>query len=157
MIALRLKCSMLFSAELDELVGAGNLALCIAAGRFQALNGCKFSTYAFSYIRGYMLRSFTRVDGHHDSAQAWEQSLTLDAVRGYSESPETPFYRAELSARVWNAVAQLGGHQRAVIESVYSLDVPLTVYARSLGCKRDRVMKWKRSAVLSLRRSLGSR
>ena len=150
-IAAQLKQTMLYSAEWDELISAGNLALVKAAHRYQARNGCKFSTYAFKFIRGDMIRSFTRIDGHHDSGLIqWEPLADKPVAAQQVED----VYKSELSSKLNTALATLKARHRDTITAEFYEDRPLTEVARSAGHKRDRVMKWKRTALKHLRQSL---
>jgi len=166
-VASSLKSSLLFAAEWDELVAAGNLALVEAAGRFEARHDCQFRTYAYACVRGAMLKSFTRVDGHHGSARIQWCELEDTPV---AATQVEHVYRSELACQLQIALAALKPTHRGVIQAEYFADrpatapargwgsqrdrVPFTEVARMLNCKRDRAMKWKRTALKRLRRSL---
>jgi len=114
-----------------------------------------------------MLKSFTRVDGHHDSALLQWCELE-DARTGATQAAHV--YQLEMAQRLSTALATLKPRHRQVIDAEYFGDrpataptsswgfkndrVPLTEIARALGHKRDRVMKWKRTALKQLRQSL---
>ena len=147
-IAHRLKSSLLFSAEFDELVSAGNLALVKAARNYQARNNCQFKTYAFKFIRGDMIRSFTRIDGHHDSGRIqWEPLPENGSVPA---TQEAAFYRNEQQRLFTTMLDQLKPRQREVID-VYLRGDSLVAYATKNGWKRARVMKWQRTGIKQLK------
>src|ERR1043165_293044 len=137
-VAHSLKSSLLFSADWDELISAGNLALVKAGRRFMARNGCQFKTYAYKVVRGEMLRSFTRISGHHNSAMIEFEPL-IDAPVAPVQEQKT--YAAERAAIFNNLVSRLQPRHREVI-AAYVGGGSLVQMARRKGVKRDRLMKW---------------
>ena len=142
-IAGRLKNSLLFSADWDELISTGNLALVKAAHNYEARNECQFKTYAFKCVRGAMLTSFTRIDGHHDSAR-----IEFEPLGEYPIPPaqESEVYRRERATILELLVNRLQPRHKEVIQ-VYVDEKPLTKFATSKGMKRDRIMKWQRTGI----------
>ena len=148
-IAASLKSSLLFSADWDELISAGNLALVKAADRYEARNGCQFKTYAFKFIRGDMIRSFTRIDGHHDSALI--EFETLDVMSDLPVDPvqENAYYDRERRQLLTRFIDCLKPTHREVISAFLSGE-SLVQLARDKGVKRDRLMKWQRTGIKQL-------
>lgn len=141
-VAAALRRSSLFSADWDELISAGNLGLVKAARRFEGRNGCQFRTYAFMFVKGEMLRSFTRIDGHHDSALIpWEQLKDQPVEPAQEQS----LYGQEKRAFLTTMLDQLKPHHRAVMRA-YIDGRPIKRLAQEWGFKRDRVTKWQRTA-----------
>jgi RNA polymerase sigma factor (sigma-70 family) len=145
-LARRLKNTLLFSADMDELISAGNLALVKASIRFESRNGCQFKTYAFKSVRGEMLRSFTRIDGHHDSARVDFTPLGDYAIEAKQESV---FQRQEQTLIFNSLLNQLNPRHREVIDT-YLTGASLVQLARDKGVKRDRLMKWQRTGIKQL-------
>ncbi len=149
-VAHSLKQRCLFSAEWEELISAGNLALVKAAHRYEGRNNCQFRTYAFKFIRGEMLKSFTRIDGHHDSARLeWTDLKDVDPPQPATQVDK--FYQREMQRQLMAALSSLRPRQRDTITAEFFGERPLTEVARGWDCKRDRVMKWKRTALKQLR------
>ena len=148
-IAASLKSSLLFSADWDELISAGNLALVKAADRYQARNGCQFRTYAFKCVRGDMIKSFTRIDGHHDSAL-----IEFESFDDLSDLPVDPVQEKVYYDRVQRQLLTrfidcLKPRQREVINAYLSGE-SLAQLARTKGVKRDQLMKWQRTGIKQL-------
>ncbi|MEG2139937.1 MAG: sigma-70 family RNA polymerase sigma factor, partial [Bilophila sp.] len=61
-LALRLKAKLPRSVELNDLLSAGTLGLMEALGKFRAVLGIRFDTYAENRIRGAMLDELRRLD-----------------------------------------------------------------------------------------------
>lgn len=146
-VANTLKKSCLFSADWDELISAGNLALVKAAHRYEARNGCQFKTYAFKCIRGEMLKSFTRIDGHHDSAQI--EFVSLDDNYTTPPTQEQQVYWRERELIFQSLLVDLKPHHREVIDT-YLKGESLIQLAWDQGMKRDRIMKWQRTGIKHL-------
>lgn len=147
-VAHNLKSSLLFSADWDELISAGNLALVRAAqpGRFQSRNNCQFKTYAYKCVRGEMLRSFTRVDGHHDSALVRFEPLQEQPI---PPPQEGEVYSREQATILAHLISNLHQRHREVIDTYLSGE-SLVQLAHRRGLARDRVMKWQRTGIKSL-------
>ena len=154
-IALRMKSTLLLSADFDEIMSAGYLGLVLAARRFEGRNGCKFSTYAFPYIRGMMIKSFTQVDCHKHSAMLhW---VPLPDNLHAAKDIEADFYRSELRTQLASAIKDLQVHQRAIIEAVYLEERSVLSIAKDWNVKPNRLFKWKRSAVKRLSVKVGGK
>ena len=145
-IASSLKLTLLFSADWDELVAAGNLGLVKAARMFEGRNGCQFKTYAYKCIRGEMLKSFTRLDGHHNSALVEFEPLSEVPI---GPNQEQAIYESEKRRHLSIMMEHLKPRHRTVIEA-YISGLPLTRLARGWGFKRHRVVKWQRTAIKNL-------
>lgn len=145
-IAANLKQSLLYSADWDELVSVGNLALVKCAGRYQARNHCQFKTYAYKFIRGDMIRSFTRIDGHHHSALI-DFTPLVDYPVAATQQVEVEHQQ---HATILNSLlTALRPRQREVIDA-YLAGNSLVELARSKGVARDRLMKWQRTGIKQL-------
>lgn len=149
-VAASLKARLLYSADWDELISAGNLGIVRAAHNFRGDNNCTFKTYAFKCVRGEMIKSFTRIDGHHDSALIQWEALPED--KGYPAQQENLILRKEESHLFSSMLDTLKPRQRAVMD-LYLRGDSLVAYAKSNGWKRDRVMKWQRTAIAQLKRT----
>ena len=145
-VAHNLKSSLLFSADWDELISAGNLALVKCAHRFEARNGCQFKTYAYKFIRGDMIRSFTRIDGHHDSALI-EFTPLVDYPVAATQQVEVE--RHQQAAILSSLLTALRPRQREAIDTYLAGD-SLVKLARGKGVARDRLMKWQRTGIKQL-------
>lgn len=145
-VAAGLKESLLYSADWDELISAGNLALVKAADRYEARNGCQFKTYAYKFVRGDMIRSFTRIDGHHDSAL-----IEFTPLADHSIDPvqENVYYDRERRQLLTRFIDCLKPRHREVI-SAFLGGESLVQLARNKGVKRDRLMKWQRTGIKQL-------
>ena len=148
-LALRLKASLLFSADMDELISAGNLALVQAADRYEARNGCQFRTYAFKCVRGDMIKSFTRIDGHHDSALIEFESFDELSDLPVDPVQEQVYYDRVQRQLLTRLIDCLKPKQREVI-TAYLRGESLVQLARDEGVKRDRLMKWQRTGIKQL-------
>ena len=142
-LASNLKRRLLFTADWDELISAGNLSLVKAARRYEGRNGCQFKTYAYKFVRGDMLKSFTRIDGHHDSGLIQWRELE---DYSYPAPQETDFYQKERKQRLATVMDRLPDHQKLALLT-YINGGSLVGLARDLGHKRDKVMKWQRTAI----------
>lgn len=150
-VAAQLKQTLLFSADWDELISAGNLALVQAAHRYEGRNGCQFKTFAYKWVRGEMIKAFTRIDGHHNSALIeWEPLEDRPIAAQQIED----VYRFEIILKLNLSLARLKARHRDTIIAEYYEDRPLTEVARNARHNRDRVMKWKRTALKHLRQSM---
>lgn len=92
-IAGRLALELPSRVERDDLVGWGMLGLIGAADAFEPERGLKFSTYAYSRIRGAMLDELRRQDflprGRRESVRDTERALaTLQQRLGSQPTPE---------------------------------------------------------------------
>jgi len=79
--------------ERDDLMGFGMLGLIAAADSWDASRGLKFSTYAYTRIRGAVLDELRKLDflprGRREQVRALEQSLRrLEQANGSPPSPE---------------------------------------------------------------------
>lgn len=147
-LAHKLKSSLLFSADWDELIAAGNLGLVKAARNFEARNHCQFRTYAYKCVRGEMIKSFTRIDGHHDSARV--EFVSLDEMdQAVQPTQESDYYDSERRAILQQRLAQLDQRHRYVID-LYLRGDSIVAYARDHHWSRDRVMKWQRTGIRQL-------
>jgi len=146
-VANMLKTSCLFSADWDELISAGNFALVKAAHRFEGRNGCQFKTYAFKFVRGEMLRSFTRIDGHHDSGRI--ESVPLEDNYVTPAQQEDRIYDRERASIFQTLLNNLKPRHRETLNA-YINGESLVKLARTKGMKRDRIMKWQRTGIKNL-------
>src|SRR5262245_51953622 len=64
-----------YAADYDDVIGAGQLGLLQAARKFDPRKGCKFSTFAFPYIRSAM----QRVLGQEYTVRVPEKRLKKEA------------------------------------------------------------------------------
>lgn len=141
------------SIELDDLVGAGNLALIRAAARYspEEHGGAPFSAYARQVIRGAMIDS---IKG------ARYRDATHEAIDAAVETGSEPDMDAQIDAKrkaatVKKVVEMLPQQHRAVVERYYVDEEPtFERVAAELQVSIRTVKLYKSAAVAMIRVAL---
>ena len=94
-----------------------------------------------------MLRSFTRIDGHHDSGRI--EFVPLEDRYVTSAVQEERIYNLERASIFQTLLDNLKPRHRQTINA-YINGESLVQFARDKGMKRDRIMKWQRTGIKTL-------
>ena len=137
------------SSNREDLISCGNLGLVKASRNYKALNKCAFSTYAYKYVRGEMIRNFARPDGHHDSGRINDNlSCSLDETTKIPDdenrSPERVYAAKEKRRLLLQALATLDKKYQDILYSTYFRD-------ELIGRANNKLAKRKALAIKQLR------
>jgi len=158
--------------ERDEVVSAVDLALCVAARRFQPELQVNFLTFAFYSIRGILIRTIKsriehqetayglgRYESDADGLLAGEASgdHPLMESSGAAElecSPEHQFHLAELKSKCHEAFQQLGEFERKIVYWVDFKGHNVSATAKRLGYSRGHASMLRSLALRKMRAEL---
>ncbi|MDO8847879.1 MAG: sigma-70 family RNA polymerase sigma factor [Coriobacteriia bacterium] len=136
-------------AEFDDLVSAGNAALCRAAKKYDDARGAKFSTYAYKKIKGAILDRIAEV--RRVKSTEYPQ---MDVRRSAVDPDDYAFSRV-LHDDLACALDRLRDDERAVVSLLFGFDGSgrrtITEASEALGWSIERVMLTESAALDELR------
>ena len=152
---------------IEDLIQEGNLGLIVAAERFDTERGCRFSTYAMWWIRGFVSRATRDKTMNGRKLQSLDLPVDEDGdnIRADFTPDENivpPYELAEkneLKERVKEMVSCLKLCERRVIELRFGFDgTPehsLREIGEILGISKERVRQIEAKALGELRKLAG--
>ena len=149
----------------DDLFQAGCLGLLHAADHFKSDKGCKFGSYAYSCIHGYMLHHIRRgcsvIRPHRSGKRHRVTSLELSdgthreiADPAQSEDLNVAVFQDGLRDALRQAMDCLTGKERLTAELYYLQNVAAPSIAKTMGITRQRVYQTLGAARIKLREAL---
>lgn len=159
----------------DDLVQEGLIGLFEAARRFDPSYGAAFGTFAYPYIRGYILRYFqdrpeeeqlkSRKSAEASVGEDQPQDFGMGAAKipiadTWLDSAEVDYIRQDLGRHLRERLeADLDELERLIVAVRWLGDDKLTFdeIAKTLGISRQRVEQLESAAFAKLRRGLSRR
>lgn len=165
-------------ADIDDLVGEGNMALIKAAQKYEPGHGCRFASYAAPYIRRAMEQSIEQMSGLYriprdmDTPAERKRStpLSMDAPLGgrdnvnllsVVEDPSSPIPGedqeiADLHEQLNVCLPLLDDREKQVVTMIYGLNTEkrtMAEIAELMGIKRERVRQIRDKAMRKVRKT----
>lgn len=171
-----------FGLSMEELIGAGNIGLVIAADKFKPSSNTKFTTYAVWWIRDSIQKAIRGTAlGVKFPAENWEEIkdekwhfASLDKPIGKSDSEDTSFgsllennqvltaeqefYNDSIKMNIRKAVSQLSTREQTIINLRYGLtgekSKSYSEIGKIIGISKERVRQIETSILPKLRAAL---
>jgi RNA polymerase sigma factor (sigma-70 family) len=152
---------------LDEVESIARLALCDAARRYNPDYGVCFSTYAFHFVRGDLIKSIRCLTQIAHNEQAMEeisvrhedephhQALDHMAAPEEVSSPCLAFERAELGKAIDASMAALDPLSREIFLEIHLYGEKVTTVAKKLDYSRGHTSELRRAAREKLQTWMG--
>jgi RNA polymerase sigma factor (sigma-70 family) len=143
------------SIALEDLIGAGRLALVEAARKYrpEAFGGAPFSSYARPRIRGAMWDSVKRAP-YREAKRLRIEGMREPASYTFTTEAAAAVDRAELGRRIAAALRALPEVQRRVVLLHYEDGLRMRAIAAEYGVTKGGASKIHRAAIRLLRRRL---
>lgn len=153
---------------MEDLIQEGNLGLIAAADRFDIERGCRFSTYAVWWIRGYVSRATRNMTMNSRELLFLDLPVDEDGDNMLADlipdenavSPCELAEKNELKERVRETVSCLKPRERRVIELRFGLngtpEHSLKETGEILGKSKERVRQIEVKALTRLRKLAGT-
>ena len=155
-------------ADIDDLVGEGNMALIKAAQKYEPGHGCRFASYAAPYIRRAMEQSIEQMSGLYRIPRS--TPLSMDAPLGgrdnvnllsVVEDPSSPIPGedqeiADLHEQLTVCLPLLDDREKQVVTMIYGLNTEkhtMAEIAELMGIKRERVRQIRDKAMRKVRKA----
>ena len=139
--------------QLDELVGAGMLALVMSANRFDPARGYAFTTYATPRIRGSMLDEIRKVNGRRFHPKFI--GLTFINEDGVECETNLPNHIEDVSFEVRDQASfllnKLSKRKRKVMKLKFQNDLTLVEIAKIMNLTESRISQIVKESLNVLR------
>ena len=158
-IAVRLAASLPPCFAVEDLIGAGNIALLGVAERYDARLNDNFVAYARTRIRGAMLDSVKRKAWTNATMEPLESPAPANDAEVMRERAEVVVFpsvdadldRATLDANLWRAVSYLPPRLRTIVELTYREGLTAAEIGVRFGVNASRIRQRKAEALEQLR------
>lgn len=158
-IAVRLAASLPPCFDIEDLVGAGNIALLGVADRYDPAQNDNFSGYARTRIRGAMLDSVKRKRWTNATMEPLESPAPANDAEVMRERAEVVVFptadadldQSTLDASLWRTVALLSPPLRAVIELSFRDGLTAAEIGARFGVNASCIRQRKADALEKLR------
>lgn len=155
-IARRVAAQAPSSFELEDLVGAGKIALITAASRYRPAEhgGAPFSAYARMRVRGAMLDTIRR---QNYTRAKMTSSIDDDGASEFSYTPsiEAAIDGGRIRAKILAAAAELAEREREVLALHYGQGLTMAEIGAHFGVHPCTASDWHMAAIRGLRALLG--
>ena len=142
--------------DTDDLIQVGMIGLMQAVERFDKSNGTKFSTFAYHYIRGFMLREIRNNRVQRGQSEQWgidDEGKPFDTA-----DKRNPEYSAETMDMLCTLLPRLNEQERKVITMRFGLNDRMGMtqakISELLGVSKQRVEQVEQKALLKMREEL---
>lgn len=138
-----------------DLIQEGNIGLLKAAEKFDEKYGVKFTTYAYRWIKIYILRYLKKNLEYRDNIEKeFDEHRIEDIFNIRNEINEV-----EVKCDIENAIENLEEKERKIIIMRYGIDYEssrtLLIVADELGIPIDSIWRAEKKALLKLREFIG--
>ncbi|MCB0338577.1 MAG: sigma-70 family RNA polymerase sigma factor [Bdellovibrionales bacterium] len=156
--------------EKDDFCSVVDLALCVAAQRFDPDRGVQFTTFLYYYLKGELVSMIYKasaepvasqdnlahlIDTHECKFSLEEHSSNcFDSSKESQGSPLEEFLRKELAEILSDPLRSLRSLERQIVTGSLILDKPIDDLARELGITRSHVSRTKKKALTKLAKLL---
>lgn len=132
----------LVTADQQELESSGYFALVKAARKYQGINGCSFTVYMYTCVRGQMYRDFARPDGHRNyHLQKWMPIEKARFVPALTPSPFKMAAQREKEKRVHEAIEKLKPKHIKILNLVFFEEMDMKMIADKWEIKYGKATK----------------
>ncbi len=136
--------------ELEELVSEGNIGLVVAGKKYDDSKGVKFSTYAYYWVKQYMLRYINSSDLGVD-----EHGLPVSLVEHEEWMSHTPFNKGvedSIFCEQLFELAKLSEREKAILQLRFYENLNTSEIANYYGLTNTRILQLIEVALLKLRK-----
>lgn len=156
-----------FHVPYEDLVQEGNLGLIRAKKKFRPGRGCRFSTYAFPWIRSFLQRAVAEdrmihIPEHakyqHPERLPQDQEIRVvpdDLLLGIPDRPHAPPPPLGLKEALQEAIRSLPEHMREIIRARWirpcRKEPTLDALGKRLGYSRERIRQLEAEALTKMK------